>query len=158
MRRSVTLALALLASGCARNALLELEVQLPPGIDHAELRVLSDPPPSYDDPEWDAVTPEALDEVGEVARVQVLAEGPAIEAPLAARVRLCGATPCDSTAEVRVEIERPFYVGHETRVTVAIPAVPLAFDTYVVDRCAVRGCLGGDTLEFCRDDGTHYCE
>lgn len=150
--------LALLLLGCARNAILELDVELPAGVSHAELAALSAPPP-FDAPAWDAASVERLDEVGDRARVELVAEGSAIEAPLGVVVRLCASDPCeDAPAEVRVRAERAFYVGARTWLDLAIPAVPASPATVEVARCEVGGCLPGDTLDFCRDDGTHYCE
>lgn len=147
--------------GCAtRNARLDLDIALPDSssIDHVELLVLPNPV-GFGGPEWAQAPVEVLDELGETARVQILAEA-SIEQPLAVRVRFCEEAVCaDSSAEVRARYERAFYVAEVTRHTLAIDAVPLATgEPREVSACAVGGCLLDGSGNFCRIDGTHYCE
>lgn len=163
VRRAVpSLALLALVAGCTRNARLELAVELPASerLAAAELLVLSDPP-DFEGAAWATARREPLDEVGDTALVHILAEGDAIERPLGLRVRLCPTDACaGDSPEVAVRVERAFYRGALTWLTVAIAEVPDGRAAPLdVERCAVGGCLHGDEVEdFCRLDGTHYCE
>ena len=170
--------LALVTSGCTRNAIFELELELPPqppgtalfavidasrdgfGFTDAEPLAIPlaaaclrpDPAPACDDRTLD---------LGCSAVVSVVAGG-ALTAPLAIRVRFCEdpacAAPADASAPVhRVDVERAFYEARYTQARVCIDAVPTDPVTETVDRCEVR-CREGSATMQCRLDGTHFCE
>lgn len=186
MTRAMLLVGALLAGGCARNAIFELEVDLPPQpISVAPLfavvQVASDRAFEADWSELErlegiALTPTCarpLDpppcEVRELAPdcsavVSVVGDGDDAPRPLRVRVRFCEDASCtaarDATApETRVEFERALYEGRYTQGRVCVDRVPStpAPTPTVVDRCAVR-CREGDAAMHCRADGTHFCE
>jgi hypothetical protein len=155
------MALCLLA-GCARNGVLELTFELPasPRLSATELRVLSGEQNDFDSARWSAAEPQPLDN-DRTVRVDIVAEGAAIEAPLALRLRLCDGSCTPTSPEVQVGIERAFYVGARTWVVIDVPVVPSeSFDPIFVRRCEVGGCLEGDTASFCRQEPSmpHYCE
>lgn len=184
--RPVGLALLLLLSGCARNAIFELEVDLPPqptGVAplFAVIQVSNE---LAFDASWSALerlegiplpatcarplTPPACDvralapDCSEV--VSVVGEGDGLDRPLRVRVRFCEDAACtaarDATApEVRVEFERALYPARYTQGRVCVDSVPAtpAPEPLVVDRCEVR-CREGDAAMHCRADGTHFCE
>ena len=161
-RRALSLLALGALAGCTRNARLELAVELPASerLAAAELLVLSDPP-DFEGAAWATARREPLDEVGDTALVHILAEGESIERPLGLRVRLCPTDACaGDSPEVAVRVERAFYRGALTWLTIAIPDVPDGRAAPIdVGRCAVGGCLDGDAVEdFCRLDDTHYCE
>ena len=149
---------SLLGAGCGQNAILALTIELPEGISGADARFLSDPD-EFDDPEWMLMDAEALDEVGGVAEVDVVATGASIDAPLGMRLAICDATPCPSDApEVRILFERPFYLGQRTFHTLVVPFTPTQTEgSEMVGRCELGGCLEGETDSYCRLDGRHYC-
>lgn len=184
MRRA-GLALFLIAScGCARNAILEVDVELPAARGEAnfarvELNVdeLGETP---FDVEWGAppLEPVALGAGPSLLDASVVAEGYAGD--VLARVRFCKSptcddltTPRDPQAEVRFRVERPLYVGNRTGVALRIPEVPATPSmpprdcemvpagqptwACVIERCDVRGCQSGDGLSFCVGD-LHACE
>ncbi len=183
-RRLALLALIALAPGCTRNAILELELDLPPQPSgsalYAVVQVRSQG--SFDEP-WDDVPLEGLPLGTSCTRpdppipchdrmldpacsevISIVAGEDAITEPLSVRVRFCSDPTCSApedagAAEQRVEIERAFYVGHYTQARVCIDEVPAVTDPEpeVIDRCDVR-CREGTSMLQCRLDGTHFCE
>lgn len=184
-RAALLLALASLASGCTRNAILELELELPPQPSgetprYAVVQVASDA--SFDEA-WDDVPLERrllsasctrpeptlpcpdrmLDpECSEV--ISIVGGEDVLTKPLDVRVRFCVdptcSAPVDASApEQRVVIERAFYLGRYTQARVCIDEVPLTTDLNPerIERCDVR-CREGTSALQCRLDGTHFCE
>jgi hypothetical protein len=176
--RATLLALCLVGSGCARNAIFELELELPAqpagpalfavveasregsgaiatdpvAIPLATACARSDPAPACDDRVLDPSCS---------AVVSVVATG-GLTRPVSVRVRFCEdptcAAPADASAAThRVEVERAFYEGHYTQARVCIDTVPVADVTETVPRCDVR-CREGSATMQCRLDGTHFCE
>ncbi len=178
-------AIAALASGCTRDAVLELELDLPAqpsggAMRYAVVQVQSDgsfdgtwadvplsgqplaasctrPEPTI--PCDDRMLDPTCSEV-----ISVVAGQDAIAQPLSVRVRFCSDPTCsapeDATApERRVVIERAFYLGHYTQARVCIDDVPAMTDTdpQIIPRCEVR-CREGSSMLQCRLDGTHFCE
>jgi hypothetical protein len=184
MRRSsfaLVLALAL-ATGCARNAILELELELPPApagqVVFAVVEARTDA--SFDAP----FTGEPLDGFplapsctrGDTpppcgdrmldpscsAVVSVIGDGDDGARPLHVRVRFCQdpscAAPADGSApEHRASIERAFYTGRYTQARTCIDALPVEPSLDTIERCEVR-CRDGNAARHCRLDGTHFCE
>lgn len=178
MTRRLALLLALVASGCARNAIFELELELPAqpsgpalfavveasrdgfgttepdpiAIPLAAACARPDPAPACEDRTLDPSCS---------AVVSVVAGG-AFTDPLAIRVRFCEDPGCAASADASapthlVEVERAFYEGHHTQARVCIDTVPSAPVTETVARCDVR-CRDGSATMQCRLDGTHFCE
>jgi len=180
----VLLVAALLLGGCARNAIFELELDLPPdpsGIRYAVVQARDDADFSAD---WSAVAmvqgvrlqpacsrpdpspacdDRALDPTCS-AVVSVVGDEDDLTRPLRVRIRFCEDPACAAAAdasspETRVELERAFYTGRYTqgRVCVdAVPPVPVG-EPIRIERCEVR-CRKGDAVMHCRADGTHFCE
>jgi hypothetical protein len=173
--------LVLAPSGCARNGVLELELELPPQPPGAALFavVQARSGDSFDEPWVDAEPPPSVALSPACARpaeppscgerildpacstvVSIVGDGDEIEAPLQVRVRFCESSTCETErVEHRIEIERAFYVGRYTQARVCLDEVPS--DTNAVpesiERCEVR-CRDGLTNMHCRLDGTHFCE
>lgn len=167
------LAIALL--GCARNGVLELELELPPGDLVAVVQARSgegfaEPWPSEPAPSFalasscsrPAEPPRCDERVLDPSCstiVSIVGDDDEIEAPLAVRIRFCTDETCSDPdpVEHRVEIERAFYVGRYTQARVCVDEIPSATTTESIERCAVR-CRDGLTSMHCRLDGTHFCE
>lgn len=187
MRRALVTALVvLLGIGCARNAVFELEMELPQqpaGVAplFAVLQVADDRSFAAD---WSSV--ERLDGIAltptcarplvppdcpvrdltpDCSRVvSVVGDAENAPRPLRVRLRFCEDASCtaarDATApEARVEFERALYVGHFTQGRVCVDTVPTtpSPEPTIVDRCDVR-CRDGEAATYCRADGTHFCE
>lgn len=177
----------LLLCGCARNAVLELAIELPRAEgDVAYALVEVHPDDLGEDPfavQWATppLAPTPLGAVPVVLDASVVADG--YRGDVLLRVRFCRAPDCldlsaprDPRAEVRARIERPLYTGARTSVRLRIPSVPSASATPPagcvaepaghptwscrVPRCSVAGCIFGDPVaNYCDgDDGPHFCE
>lgn len=160
------------SAGCARNAILEVEVELPPSpeeryalfqIRHELDFALSwggEPRPGH-----------RLEASGtNLARISVESEDESLD--LHVKVRYCEDAGCGAPADDESTgapaswfvVEQPFYVGHRTFWRERIEAVPPRLepgerpDVVVIDRCRIEGCTGGTPSTFCRLDGTHRCE
>ncbi len=172
--RALALALFAAAAGCADNAVLELMVELPasPGDDPVYVQV--QPRRASNNPftdEWrgDDVEPIALGAEPFVDHISVVSEEAGVD--LAVKVRFCASPTCTDLADVDAPerwylVEHPFYVGERTEADLVVSEVASATCVEgtagcptVVDRCAVRGCTGGDPPStYCRLDGRHLCE
>lgn len=175
---------ALLLPGCARNAIFELELELPPrpggsplfaviqmrndagfsadwsgvamvpGVALAPSCTRPDPAPGCDERELDPTCSSV---------VSVIGGGSDLTRALRVRVHFCAdpacAGPTDAAApEIRVEIERAFYTAAYTQGRVCIDVVPMALEAPIrIERCDVR-CREGDAVTHCRADGSHFCE
>lgn len=176
-RRAAALTGCLLALGCTRNAVFELELELPP----AEGRYVVVEARSGATPDRIGVAP-PIPSSGSCARpdpappceerqldpacsavVSVVADEAEIEAPLELRIRFCVdpdcADPADEEApERRVDVERAFYLGRYTQARACIDALPPPdAPIELIERCDVR-CREGTAAMYCRLDGTHFCE
>jgi hypothetical protein len=169
-------------AGCAQNAVLELELDLPknPGVTpvrYAVVRVVSGSVPF--DQDWqgdDALPPFALDPNATSAQHVSLDGSSEVEgAPVRVKVRFCRDPACsalgdDTAPEVRLQIDRAFYAGKRTSYTWSIACVPnVAGQTDTptcaipqraetdVTKCEVGGCRTGVTHSYCVGD-KHFCE
>ena len=171
MTRAVTLALCLCAVGCGEGGILEIDLGLP---------ALSPPPSTArfafiqarTAPEgpfasvWEGDDPDgtALESAPIRLPVSVVAESDQVEAPLHVRIRYCVDPRCavfedTSATEAQLTIERAFYSGERTFLVFdAPPASPVTTHELAIEKCDIRGCVGGTTSMFCRSDGTHFCE
>ncbi len=172
MRRVLTACAALLLFGCAENAILEVDLQLPaqpttgPAL-FAHVQARSADVVSFDET-WagtDAIEGRELAEEASPLPFSVVAGGSAFTRKLGVRVRFCETPACtglgdDYAPEMRYRIERAFYRGRRTRVTIAIASVPTAppGEAEVIEKCDVEGCTSGSTLSYCFIDGRHFCE
>lgn len=171
---------ALAASSCARNAILELELELPASPEPLYVVVDARSDRDFDAP-WGDAALEAIPLPASCARaepppacgertldptcslvVSIVGGGADEARPLRVRVRFCTDPACaldPQPPEHRVELERAFYLGRYTQARVCIDAVPTssAPETERIERCEVR-CRDGSAAQHCRLDGTHFCE
>ena len=179
-----TAVLAVLSGSCAQNAFLELQIELPPnawqaaGDRFANVRIIAGDADFAQDWEVDEPLPPFLldPNVPTVQRVSVEAKEASETKPVLAKIRFCRDPNCialgdDAAPEVRLRIERAFYVGKRTSYTWSIPCVPnvsgqtgappvcaVPNDAVTeVPKCKVAGCVGGAPREYCIG-GQHYCE
>lgn len=172
--RGLALVFALLAPlyvGCAENAVFELKLELPnKGAvttplfavvqarsgepDFADMWAGSDPLDGFE-----------LSAEPQTVPISVVAdEDTVITSPMRMRIRFCGSSDCseigsDNAFEYQLHFDRVFYVGQSTSYTVTIPATP-AMDVLLpaVRKCDIQGCRNGVASDYCRLDGTHFCE
>lgn len=182
MTRAIVLMSVLALSGCTRNAILELELELPEQPAGAPLFAVVSARTDVDfDGPWDGTSSVPVALPASCTRADELACGdrtidPACRAvvslvgdgadtgPLYVRVRFCVDPACAadedaSAAEHRVELERAFYVGRYTQARVCFESVPTTSNPppELVGRCEVR-CREGSGTYQCRADGSHFCE
>lgn len=164
--------LCLLAVGCVDNAILELEVDLPPNTTdetlYAFLQTRSSVMSDFEE-EW--ATQGLLDgfELGTEPTTQaisIVADPTDYPGDALFRLTFCGTPRCDGIgddvrAQVRLVVEHPFYSLARTRARWTVPTLPeMTIETPErIERCQVEGCREGTTSSYCREgDGTHFCE
>lgn len=169
-RLVVALALVLPVAGCADNAILELEVDLPASPmgeeTYAFIQVRTDEL-GFDVP-WSGADPVdgfLLGPTRSTQPISIVAAPRDYDRNVRVRATFCSQPRCDGfgddiAPERRLEIEHPFYSTRRTAATWRIEDVPA--DTVetpdLIQRCEVAGCRDGTTREHCRRDGTHFCE
>jgi len=172
------MSLGVSVGGCADNAVLELELELPAAADgrgHAYVETLSTEGldgADFDGP-WEGRAVEqgfALGSSRSMQDVSVVASGASLERALGVRVRFCSDARCEASAdsterrEARWVFERAFYRGRRMTYRLVVPAIPAVPSGAPVEvgRCQVgHGCAPGTSLDdpdFCRPDGRHLCE
>lgn len=173
MRRAVILVLALV--GCADNAILEVELDLPAANGETRFAVVQGRSGDVDfAAAWaGGGAVEGLELSNETVVVGIEADdGDEVEAPLAIRVRYCTdpacAGPQDGEAqEIQVTVERAFYEGEYTLLPADALPLPEVMDcttggcaavSVMVDKCRIEGCRAGMTTNWCNSDGLHFCE
>ncbi len=175
MRRLPVLALALFASACARNAVLEVELTVPGQLvgparfavvqfETGEQPFGGDWRSSSDYPGVElASEPQTL-------AYSVISEDP--ETVVLVKVSFCTTEDCsaiddapDRVPAVWFRLERAFYIGQRTRWERTIDAIPAEApmddpgDVVEVGKCEIEGCItAGAETQFCRLSGEHYCE
>jgi hypothetical protein len=164
------LGFTLVATACARNGALEVELTLPPHDGptppYAFVQFESDDQPFEND--WRASTDYPgveLTSTAQAVRYSVLSESP--ETVVQVKVRFCRTPTCTeddpvSTPAVWYRLERSLYVGVRTwwrPVIQALPAGPPSAPIDI-DKCQIEGCIQGGTpgSSFCRLSGEHFCE
>lgn len=179
--------LALLSLGCARNAFLELSVEIPKndrtaqiGDRYALIRVVTADTPF--EQEWEGDNPippvKLSDAATTLQRISVEAMADSETKPVRVKVRFCKSPTCtdvaardDRAPEAWLEIERAFYIGERTRLTWSIACIPNAPDVtpapptcavanktkIAIEKCRVEGCRSGQTSSYCVGT-THFCE
>jgi hypothetical protein len=177
-----TLIASLAPTGCAQNAVLELELDLPQSPSpattrYAVVRVVTGDV-SFDE-EWQGdpqLPPFALDPSAKtVQRVSLDGSSDVESAKVRVKVRFCRDPNCaaigdDTAPEVRLQLARAFYAGKRTSYAWSIPCVPNVAgqtDTPVcataqrgetdVTKCEVAGCRSGVARSYCVGD-KHFCE
>ena len=181
MRLSRLLLVALLApvlGSCADDAILELELLLPPipadfrGYAYLETLSADHVDASDFEREWAGGAIEdgfTLGSMGSTEDVSVVATGPSIARMLGVRVRFCFDSRCAAPQdravprEARWIFERAFYGARRVHYRLAIDAVPDAEPgaPVMVSRCQIgHGCRGGSSItdpSFCVGE-RHDCE
>lgn len=154
-------------SGCARNAVLEVELDLPPGPTDRFAVVQFETADGFDST-WLAQYPGTpLGSGRQTVEYSLITESP--NERLRVKVNFCTTPDCtglddtfDRAPAVWYELERSFYIGERTRWVVTIDTLPIDPPSapMSVGRCQIQGCIEatGTTTTFCRLDGTHYCE
>jgi len=152
--------------GCAeRVAVLEIELDLPAAAPGETYYVL--PQARAGSFSWDDAWP-----APDLPAVRLAAGGRTkdrfsivtseTDVDLLLKIHFCPTEACpdDSNTERRFRLEHPFYPRATTSWSGRIDSIPAASDTEptVIDRCAIAGCLAGETSSYCRSDGTHLCE
>lgn len=183
--RPLALALALFSLGCARNAILELDVTIPAqtvvdGRRYARIEV-SDGVTSFDEDSFGSgETVELSAATPGTARFAVMGSDPSTEVRV--RVRYCVRPACDDPNEdvrpfqegmrpgYRYVFERAFYVGHVTSYEIRVDPLSAGTESAASEpicRCAVAGCVAGAATSYCRASAdpcndepgnTHFCE
>jgi hypothetical protein len=160
----------LLAFGCARNAVLEVDVDLPPGPAGRYAVVQFENQDAEFSSSWgrtDAWPGAALTAERQTVVYSVVTES--FDAHVRIKVNFCTTADCsalddapDRVPAVWYELDHPFYRGRHTRWHVSIPTAPIdpPDEPITVERCAIAGCISApdSTQSFCRFDGTHFCE
>ncbi|MBI2394670.1 MAG: hypothetical protein HYV09_34195 [Deltaproteobacteria bacterium] len=181
MRAALLVALPLVSLGCARNAFLELDLDLPKnesGVDrHAVVRIVSGARDFAED--WQSGDPVPGAKLSTTQRtlhrLSIEADGDSETTPVRVKVRFCKDPNCaalgdDIAPEVRLHIERAFYIGQRTSyawMTKCIPNVVGQTDSPTCDvadkaqtvaaKCDIGGCRSGSTRSYCTG-GKHFCE
>ena len=162
--------IVLFALGCARNAVLELEIDLPPGPTSRYAVVQFENQDSEFTASWGrtgswAGTP--LTASRQTVRYSVVTE--AVQNRVRIKVNFCTTADCsaiddapDRVPALWYELERAFYRGRETHwlLTVMAPPIDPPAAAIEVTRCEIAGCISAppSTGNYCRFDGTHFCE
>lgn len=141
-------ALALLASACAENAVLELQVELPPAPPgerrYAQVQARRAAGNGFD-AVWMGSDPRTV-ELGSAPQwdcISVITSDDTVD--LNVRVRFCRERDClgfgdDTAPELRFFLEHPFYIGRRTYWSARIPSVP---ECSTDADCAAGRCIGG---------------
>jgi hypothetical protein len=172
--------LALVLGGCAENAVLEVELTLPaqpaapsPPL-FAYVQARSADVVSFDEA-WagtDAVEGRALEDEETALPFSIVAGGASFARELGIRIRFCRSPDCtavgdDRAPEARYRIERAFYQGQRTRLSLPndpavdpLPPVPPATGAVIteIDKCDIEGCTIGTSSMYCYLNGNHFCE
>lgn len=160
----------LLTSACARNAILEVEVELPAGPPGRFAVVQFETNSTDFDTVWARTDDYAGAELGsspQAVAFSVISERP--DTVVRVKVSFCTTADCsgiddapDRVPALWYELERSLYVGERTAWRVVIATLPIdpPSEPILVDACEIAGCIEApDTVtRFCRLDGRHYCE
>jgi len=162
------LALAIVLSGCPENAILEIELDLPPANTMEQQFALTqmrrgDMNPFNEDWAGEDLPAIQLGAERQVDRISLVSDDDEVDVHI--KVRFCSTDICSELADADAperwyQLEHPFYLGHRTEWAERIEMVPAAKDTTptVVERCLIRGCVEGFLRSYCRVDGRHLCE
>ncbi len=173
-----------LLTGCANNAIFELQVILPavmqpiptaPQITHVKMQI--QPGPSVWGDSWavtstQTVGPIALTGVDQEITIDVEGDGDHLDGAVDVRILYCSSDDCgNSVSERWFEFRRPFFKGKVTnyRIEAALTTTGLEVSddegtepppAQVIDKCQVAGCVdtNGEFLANYCDNGVHWCE
>ncbi len=170
VRLALSLSLLALSVGCARNAILEVEVELPPGPTDRYAVVQFETGDVAFDAVWaraDAFAGTPLTTTPQTIPYSVVSED--ASTVIRMKVSFCTTPDCsgiddapDRVPALWYQFDRALYIGERTRWTAAITTLPTdpPEDPVEVDRCEIEGCIDApdSTTTFCRLSGEHYCE
>ena len=159
-----------LSFGCARNAVLEIDFDLPPAPVGRYAVVQFENQDAEFTAAWlrtGAYPGTPLGAERQSVTYSVISE--TMDARVRVKVNFCTTPDCtaiddapDRVPAVWFEIERAFYVGRHTRWHVTIPTAPIdpPDEAIEIERCTIAGCVQApeSTESYCRFDGTHFCE
>lgn len=173
---NIALAAAILAApscGGEANAILELEIALPPAPPGETIYVLTQARRADRFPfvgaDWRAgedPAPIRLETTATRDHISLETVGDD-ELDLNVRVRFCTDPGCaalsddiERAPQAWFTLEHPFYLGHRTFFELSVPTIPTTPPDaeQPVERCAIRGCVDGVSTTYCRMDGSHLCE
>jgi hypothetical protein len=162
---------SLTAPACAQNAVLDVQLMLPPTsaaspTRYALVQVRRSAGHDFED-EWlgDDADPFELSEEPTLAQLSVDTTEPATD--LRVKVLFCETRTCDSLADARApqawfELEQPLYLGRRTAWAACLSAIPMGVPTAAtsVSRCEIHGCIAGAPPTWCSTGSPtrHYCE
>lgn len=176
------LSLALL-QGCARNAVFEIEMQLPaagerpiptaPPITHVKIQI--QPGPSVWGDLWavtasETVGPIALTDSAQTIHIDVEGDGDHLNQPVDVRILYCSSESCGTTVSERwFEFEQAFYKGKSTNYRMAAELTTMGLENSdtegteprLIEKCEVAGCVetnGEFLMDYCPSSGVHWCE
>ena len=178
--------LAFVHAGCTENAVLEIELQLPPNpgpgtrfaltqMRRADMNPFDEQWAGQDLPAVELGTEALVDEISVVSDEDDL--------DMHVRVRFCISRTCGDLMDANAPerwffLEHPFYLGHRTEWREGdmaraddprIESIPDATDSCTADpmpgncpimvgRCQIRGCVEGMIGNFCDMSDRHFCE
>lgn len=158
-----------LSVGCARNAILEVEVELPAGPSDRYAVVQFETGDVAFDAVWARADAFAGTQLGAAQSVSysVVSEDP--NTVIRMKVSFCTTPDCsgiddapDRVPALWYEFEGALYIGERTRWTAVIDALPTdpPDASIEIDRCEIEGCIDApdSTTTFCRLSGEHYCQ
>jgi hypothetical protein len=164
-----------LACGCGETAVLELTLDLPAAGDEREfVYVQARSGTRLFEEVWSdesSFSGIALGPTSQRTDVSIVAAPEQLDSLMRVKLRFCRAARCDhpldpsGLSEQWIEIERAFYDGERTDLTIAVLAVPtpcaniscVRAGLRVIDKCEVRGCTEDEAGPFCSGD-RHLCE
>jgi len=168
---AVAAAGCLTIAACADNAILEVELDLPPRPSTTPLYAFvqaraADKFPLPDPWGGSDLGAVELGDARYVDSISLLTSETNVDVNIKVRFcedPRCTSIPDDNAPECWFHLEHPFYVGKRTFWSARVAAIPMDGDAHhrtevLVDRCQIRGCVEGDLSDYCRVDGRHLCE
>jgi hypothetical protein len=170
MASAVVFAMVLVACADQQNAVLEVEITLPPQLASSDqVHVVTQFRRAAGYPfeaEWEPPDSpgNALTDAQSSIAFSVVTEDPNTDVNV--RLRFCSRAQCedlsdDNSPERWFVLEQPFYMGERTFWSAEIATIPdrRPSSPERADRCSIRGCNeGGEVSSYCRLDGRHLCE
>ena len=171
--RAPIVLLALSSLGCARNAILEIELTvpaLPTGAPERFAVAQFETGEVTFEEEWERTVEHegtALTDAPQTIAYSVVADE---EHPVVlVKVLFCTTPDCTALADaadrapaVWYRLEHPLYIGERTTWQHTIDVLPTdpPPDAIDVDKCEIEGCITAGTSDttYCRLSGAHYCE
>jgi hypothetical protein len=146
------------------NAILEVELTLPPNSTRAEPLYAVVQAQAGDADffvPWTA-EPATFEMPREESSVRFSLVSELAHAAIGVKIRYCEDPRCaiaidDRAPEVHVRIERPFHLREYSSVVLRFTDIPPAFEDVDVDKCAIRACTDEARATYCTAD-VHVCD